>query len=99
MLSDLENPPHECISRNKAFLALAEIGDERRVTRKCAHDGAGLCALCIRMHGTLIPFHLWHVVGIPLSQSEIFAMKLAVNQGCQWGYDGGVYGMVIYPLF
>ena len=50
------------------------------------------------MHGTLIPLHLWHVVGIPLSQSKIFAMKLAVNQGCQWGYDGGVYGMVIYPL-
>ena len=94
--SDLENPPHECISRNKAFLALGEIGDERRVTRKCAHDGAGLCALCIRMHGTLIPFHLWHVVGIPLSQSEIFAMKLAVNQGCQWDMNHMMEGSMVW---
>ena len=89
--SDLENPPHECISRDKAFLALAEIGDERRVTRKCAHDDAGLAVCPVHSNArhphSVTSFHLWHVVGILLSRSEIFAMKLTVNQDCQCNGD------------
>ena len=70
------------------------------VTRKCAHDGAGLCALCIRMHGSLIPLlhSTYGMLSAFLCPEGKFCHETSCQSRLSWGYDdGGVYGVVIYP--